>query len=98
MGSTRGSTCARLTDADAHIRAVVAFGAAGDEVAEAFAGRRPVERVRSMHDAVVAARELARPGDVVLLSPGCASFDMYHDYGERGDDFATEVRALMEAR
>ena len=41
-----------------------------------------------MDDAVRAARRLARPGDAVLLSPACASFDWYSGYGERGDDFA----------
>jgi UDP-N-acetylmuramoylalanine--D-glutamate ligase len=47
-----------------------------------------------MHDAVRAAAELAQPGDAVLLSPACASFDAYANYGERGDDFAAEVRSL----
>ena len=48
-----------------------------------------------MAEAVRAARELAEPGDVVLLSPGCASFDWYASYGERGDDFAAAVAALV---
>jgi UDP-N-acetylmuramoylalanine--D-glutamate ligase len=47
----------------------------------------------SMRDAVRAAGAEARPGDVVLLSPACASFDAYTGYAERGDDFAAEVRA-----
>ena len=75
--------------------AVVAFGEAAPEVAAAFAGVRPVVQVAdSMHDAVrAAARVRAQPGDVVLLSPACASFDGYANYGARGDDFAGEVRA-----
>jgi len=49
-----------------------------------------------MGDAVRAAAAVARPGDAVLLSPGCASFDWYRSYAERGDDFAACVRALRE--
>ena len=49
-----------------------------------------------MDDAVRAASAAAHPGDVVLLSPGCASFDWYRSYGERGDDFQRAVRELLE--
>jgi UDP-N-acetylmuramoylalanine--D-glutamate ligase len=80
------------------VRAVVAFGEAAPEVVAAFSGVRPVVQVRSMHDAVARAAELAAPGDVVLLSPACASFDAYPNYGARGDDFAGEVRALIAGR
>jgi UDP-N-acetylmuramoylalanine--D-glutamate ligase len=51
-----------------------------------------------MIEAVTLAAEAAKPGDVVLLSPGCASFDWYRSYAERGDDFATAVNALLETR
>ena len=87
----------RLRDSAPHVRAVVAFGAAAGEVEAVFAGLRPVQRAASMHDAVRRAGGLARPGDAVLLSPGCASFDMYPGgYTERGDDFAREVEALLD--
>ncbi len=55
-------------------------------------------RATSMDDAVARAAELAEPGDAVLLSPGCASFDWYGGYAERGDDFARAVRARLGAR
>jgi UDP-N-acetylmuramoylalanine--D-glutamate ligase len=50
-----------------------------------------------MDEAVRLAAGLARPGDAVLLSPGCASFDWYGSYGERGDDFARAVREVAGA-
>jgi UDP-N-acetylmuramoylalanine--D-glutamate ligase len=75
------------------VRVVIAFGEAADEVAGAFRGVRPVERAASMREAVKLAAAHAEPGDAVLLSPGCASFDAYGSYSERGDDFASEVRA-----
>ena len=48
----------------------------------------------TMAGAVARAAHMARPGDAVVLAPGCASYDMYRDFEERGDDFAREVRGL----
>ncbi|MEJ7585201.1 MAG: UDP-N-acetylmuramoyl-L-alanine--D-glutamate ligase [Acidimicrobiales bacterium] len=91
-GLNKGLDLGVLAAMSPRIRAVVAIGAAAPEVAAAFAGHRPVRHADSMDDAVAAAGALARPGDVVLLSPGCASFDWYRSYRERGDDFARAVR------
>jgi UDP-N-acetylmuramoylalanine--D-glutamate ligase len=98
-GRNKGLDLSVLAAESARLRGVVAFGEAGFDVVAAFAGTAtPVERVGNMHDAVRVARGLARPGDVVLLSPACASFDAYSGYGARGDDFAREVRAqVLEA-
>jgi UDP-N-acetylmuramoylalanine--D-glutamate ligase len=92
-GRNKGLDLSVLTRAR-NLRAVVAFGEAGAEVAEAFTrdGAIPMVRVERMSDAVRVAGERAQAGDVVLLSPACASFDAYDNYGVRGDDFAAEVR------
>jgi UDP-N-acetylmuramoylalanine--D-glutamate ligase len=73
------------------VRAVVGIGEAGPDVVAALAGV-PGVVAGSMGEAVVAAASLAQRGDVVVLSPGCASFDWYRDYAERGDDFVRAVR------
>jgi UDP-N-acetylmuramoylalanine--D-glutamate ligase len=85
-----------LAEGAAHVRAVVALGEAADEIEVAFSGRRPVSRASSMEEAVVMAGALAQPGDAVLLSPGCASFDMYRNYAARGEHFAALVREQLE--
>jgi len=78
----------------AHGRAVVAIGEATERVASALAATLAVERASSLRDAVLRARALARPGDVVLLAPACSSFDMFRDYAERGRAFKAEVARL----
>jgi UDP-N-acetylmuramoylalanine--D-glutamate ligase len=79
------------------LRAVVAIGEATAEVEAAFADLLPVVRADSMRAAVRAAAAHAQPGDAVLLSPACASFDWYESYAARGDDFTREVAALADA-
>ena len=96
-GRNKGLDLSELSRVADRVRAVVAIGEAGPQVAAAFDGRAPVQLATSMADAVAAAAAVARPGDVVLLSPGCASFDWYRSYAERGDDFAAAVHALLEA-
>jgi UDP-N-acetylmuramoylalanine--D-glutamate ligase len=79
------------------LRAVVAIGESASEVEAAFVGSGViVTHAASMHEAVQSAAAHARTGDVVLLSPACASFDWYESYAARGDDFAREVTLLRE--
>ena len=94
-GRNKGLDLSVLAAGADHVRAVVAIGEAGPEIREAFETLRPVTLVDTMDEAVRAASGAARPGDVVLLSPGCASFDRYGSYAERGDDFSGAVGRLI---
>lgn len=75
-------------------RSAVLIGETAPELERLLDGRLPVTRSRSMEDAVAAAAAIARPGDVVLLAPAAASFDMFVDYAARGDAFRAAVEAL----
>jgi len=97
-GRNKGLDLGVLRREAGRIRAVVAIGEAADEVEACFAGLRPVRRAASMAEAVRVGVELAEPGDTVLLSPACASFDWYSGYAARGDDFAHQVHAFLESR
>lgn len=80
----------------ARVRHLILMGEASQRFAEAAkaAGVTNIYQVRSMAEAVAKGHELAKSGDVVLLSPACSSFDWYHCFEERGDDFKNEVQAL----
>ena len=80
-------------------RGAVLIGRAADEIASAIAaadkkGAVEVRRAATLDEAVANAREMARPGDVVLLSPANASFDMFSSADERGEKFAAIVRSF----
>jgi len=96
-GRDKGGSYAPLVAAMARkARAAVLIGEAAEAIARAVAGRVPVERAASMRDAVRLSAALARPGDAVLLSPACSSFDMFRDYKDRGEEFVRCVRWLEE--
>ncbi len=97
-GRNKGLDLAPLAATVPPVRAVVAIGEATAAVASAFAGLVPVTTATSMESAVEAAACFARPGDAVLLSPGCASFDWYPSYGARGDHFAELVTSRIGRR
>ena len=85
-----------LPSLEGHVRMILAYGEAGPIIAEDLEGKAPVERVEGSFEEVVRrAREIARPGDAVLLSPACSSFDMFANYEERGKRFAELARGAV---
>jgi UDP-N-acetylmuramoylalanine--D-glutamate ligase len=82
----------------ARVKALVLVGETRERLALAWQGLAPAYLVDDMASAVVQASELAEPGDVVLLSPACASFDMYRDYAHRGHTFQQAVRELQDGK
>jgi UDP-N-acetylmuramoylalanine--D-glutamate ligase len=77
-----------------HVRAAYTIGEAGPMFADLLADRLPVTECIILEKAVDAAAEAARPGEVVLLSPACASFDQFSDYEARGEAFRAAVEGL----
>ena len=75
-------------------RAVVLIGRDGERIAEAIGNLVPLLRAADMVQAVDFAFNAAQPGDAVLLSPACASYDMYRSYVHRAEAFADAVAAL----
>jgi UDP-N-acetylmuramoylalanine--D-glutamate ligase len=97
-GEGKGQDFAPLAAAlRGRVRAAVLIGRDAGRIAAALGCACPLERAGSMPEAVAAAARLARPGDTVLLSPACASLDMFRDYAERGEAFAAAARALAAA-
>ena len=94
-GRNKGLDLRPMADAADGIRSVVAIGEAAPEIQQVFAGQCPVVTAESMEAAVSTATEIAQSGDAVLLSPGCASFDWYGSYAERGDHFSLLVREMI---
>ena len=87
-GKNKNLDLSSMASQPRRMRAVVAIGQSANEIAGAFDGVCEVESATSMLEAIRIARRQAKPGDVVLLSPGCTSFDWYSNYNERGDDFS----------
>jgi UDP-N-acetylmuramoylalanine--D-glutamate ligase len=78
------------------VRAVVALGESADKVARELGAEVPdCSRAQTMEEALSQAQGFAQPGDAVLLSPACASFDMYESFEERGTLFRRLVKTLL---
>jgi UDP-N-acetylmuramoylalanine--D-glutamate ligase len=80
-----------------HGRGVVAIGQSRPQVREALSDTVPVDEAETLAEAVAVAWQRARPDGVVLLAPACASFDMFRDYADRGQQFREEVARLASA-
>jgi UDP-N-acetylmuramoylalanine--D-glutamate ligase len=88
-GRHKGEPYTELLPYVQHVKRVLAYGEAADVIAHDLKDKVEVEVVRGAFDDVMRrAAELAEPGDVVLLSPACSSFDMFRNYEERGAAFA----------
>jgi UDP-N-acetylmuramoylalanine--D-glutamate ligase len=94
-GKDKGSDFAILRQAlRSHARLALLIGSAADKIETQLGGVIPVERAETMDRAVELAARRARPGDVVLLAPACASFDQFENYEQRGRVFKQLVREL----
>jgi UDP-N-acetylmuramoylalanine--D-glutamate ligase len=92
-GQAKGESFAPLVPLLARHRAVVCFGGSGPVVADELVRLGvDVVRVGPLDEAVAVARSLARPGDAVVLSPACASFDAFRNFEHRGQVFAALAR------
>jgi UDP-N-acetylmuramoylalanine--D-glutamate ligase len=79
-----------------HVKELILMGEAAESIRSALGQQTPTKVAASMQEAVTTAFQDAEPQDVVLLSPGCASFDWYANYAERGDDFRRAVEKLKK--
>jgi UDP-N-acetylmuramoylalanine--D-glutamate ligase len=98
-GDGKGQDFSPLADAvERSARALVLIGRDAPRIEAAVAGTGvPVRRAASMEEAVIVAAQSARSGDAVLLSPACASFDMFRDYRHRGEAFREAVEGIIDA-
>jgi UDP-N-acetylmuramoylalanine--D-glutamate ligase len=99
-GVDKGNDYSQLYDlVDKKVKAIVAMGVDNTPIHKAFDGRvKNIVDVRSMAECIDACRKLAVAGDTVLLSPACASFDLFTCYEDRGEQFKAEVKKLMEKK
>ena len=94
-GRNKGSKFYALRDLiDKHVKKLILIGEAKEDIMTELGNIKPVEAAATMDDAVFKAYHAAKPGDIVLLSPACASFDMYNNYAQRGEDFCKAVAKI----
>ncbi len=79
------------------VKGIVAYGQAGEKISTALRDAVKIEQVSSLKDAVEICHLNAEPGDIILLSPGCASFDQFSNFEERGEVFKSIVKDLNQS-
>jgi UDP-N-acetylmuramoylalanine--D-glutamate ligase len=95
-GRDKGSDFGPLKDAlRGRVKLLVLIGEAADAIRKSVSNEVDIQSAGTMEEAVALCRRLAGRGDVVLLAPACASFDMFRDYEHRGRVFKEAVRGLM---
>ena len=94
-GRDKGDDYSLLRDCvAAHVKRLVLIGEAAEDIGAALGDLAPVDYAATLEEAVQLAAAAGQPGDTVLLSPACASFDMFNDYKHRGDCFIEAFRRL----
>jgi UDP-N-acetylmuramoylalanine--D-glutamate ligase len=93
-GRHKGEPYTRLASLLEQCRAVIAYGEAGPKIVADLGGLVKVDRGGTFEEVVAAAASIAQPGDAVLLSPACSSYDMFTNYEERGARFRQLVEAM----
>jgi UDP-N-acetylmuramoylalanine--D-glutamate ligase len=78
------------------VKHLVLIGEAAEKIKKALSDIVDISEAQTMQEAVAMCSRLARPGDVVLLAPACASFDMFQDYEHRGRVFKDAVRKILQ--
>ncbi|MBN1756416.1 UDP-N-acetylmuramoyl-L-alanine--D-glutamate ligase [bacterium] len=98
-GQDKGGDFSRLKPLiEKRVNSIILLGEASEKIAQILHRAAPIRFSRSMKEAVEMAYELAYPDRIVLLSPGCASFDMYRNFEERGKDFKNSVERLANKK
>jgi len=95
-GVGKGADFGELAGVGSRLRRMVVYGEAADAIERACGDGAAVSRAKDFRSAFAAARQAARPGDVVLLAPACASFDEFDNYAHRGRVFVELVEELGE--
>jgi UDP-N-acetylmuramoylalanine--D-glutamate ligase len=93
-GHDKGGDFTKLRSVIGNVKAVITIGEAAPLIEEALASVVPIARARTMKDAVELAARTAEAGQLVVLSPACASFDMFRNFEHRGEVFRECVRDL----